>query len=156
MATAEASKPVKFKKLKLPVHFGGVSIGEDTAAIGITLTHEDLAIKSPDTPPVLRAYELLCTRRLKVILTLGRRDEGETQGKLLETDITINGTCDTNSLGVTTKSLGSRLSFALSEVNASDIAQFAKRDGFMTIASLMEQLADDEDKSKEDEETGEE
>lgn len=144
-ATSESPKQVHFKKLKLPVHFGGVSIGEDTAAIGITITRDDIAVKSPDIHPVARAYDLLCTRRLKVILTIGRYDECETQSKLLETDIVITGTCDTNSLSVMSKQFSSRLTFALSEINASEIAMFAKRKGFMTITSLMEQIADDDD-----------
>lgn len=145
-----AGKP-RFKKVRIPVHFAGVSIGEDTGAVGITVNHEDIDADDKNAA-VLRAFELLCCRRLGGVLTLGKRGDGETQGKLYETDITISGTFDTNNLKVTPKSFGSRLSCALAEVSASDLAKFAKRDGYFTITSLMEALdTDDEEESGEEE-----
>lgn len=154
VATAEKQKPVKFKRVRIPVHFAGVNIGDEIGAVGITVTHEDLG--EDHEAAVLRAFQLLCCRRLKGILTLGKRDDGETQGKLLETDITLTGTFDTNGLRVSPKNVGSRLSASLSEVSASDLAKFAKRDGYFTITSLMEAIdVDDKDDEAEDEDDDE-
>lgn len=103
---------------------------------------------------MLRAYTLLCCRRIRCILVLGRRGDGETQGKLYETDVQINGAFDTNNLSVSPKQVGSRLSCNLEEVSASDIAQFAKRDGYLTITSVMEEIdtgEDDEEEEADDE-----
>lgn len=142
---------LKFKKVRIPVHFAGVSIGDETAAVGIKVNHEDL--NEDKNAAVLRAFELLCCRRLTGVLTLGKRGDGETQGKLYETDVTVTGSFDTNNLGVTPKSVSSRLSCALSEVSASDLAKFAKRDGYFTITSLMEALdLDDEEAEEADDE----
>jgi hypothetical protein len=152
MSTAEKQKPVKFKKVRIPVHFAGVNIGDETAAVGIKVNHEDLAPEHADA--VLRAYTLLCCRRIRCILVLGRRGDGETQGKLYETDVQINGAFDTNNLSVSPKQVGSRLSCNLEEVSASDIAQFAKRDGYLTITSVMEEIDtgdDDEEEEADDE-----
>lgn len=149
VSAAEKQQPVKFKRVRIPVHFAGVNIGDEVGAVGITVTHEDLG--DDHESAVLRAYQLLCCRRLKGILTLGKRDDGETQGKLTETDITITGTFDTNGLRVSPKAFGSRLSASLSEVSASDLAKFAKRDGYFTITSLMEAIELDDEADDEDE-----
>lgn len=151
-ATAEKPKPVRFKRVRLPVHFANVSVGDETAAVGIKVNHEDLG--KDHEAAVLRAYQLLCCRRLKCILVLGRRGDGETQGKLYETDVQITGTFDTNNLGVTPKVVGSRLSCNLEEVSASDLAKFAKRDGYCTITSLMEAIETDDEDESDDEEEG--
>lgn len=144
-----AGKP-RFKKVRIPVHFAGVSIGDETGAVGIKVLHEDLDANDKNAA-VLRAFELLCCRRLGGVLTLGKRGDGETQGKLYETDVTITGSFDTNNLGVTPKSVSSRLSCALTEVSASDLAKFAKRDGYFTITSLMEAIETDDEDESEDE-----
>lgn len=156
-AEARAAKP-RFKRVKLPVHFGSVNIGEDTAAVGIRVMHEELVedLTEGHGPAVLRAFELLCCRRLGGKLVLGRRKDGETQGKLLETDIEVTGSFDTNNLSVTPKAVGSRLSCALSEVNASELAKFAKRDGYFIITSLMESIETEPEEADDEEDEDEE
>lgn len=149
------SDKVKFKKVKLPVHFNGISIGDETASVGIRLTHEDCCEPSQVTgdakrdseAAVLRAFQILCCRQLRGKIVLGKRDDGETQGKLMETDTVIEGVFDTANLSVGSKTIAVKLSMAKSETDLSTLSQFATRDGHLHITSVMEalELDDEED-----------
>lgn len=149
MSTATASppkqQPVKFKPVVLEIECGNVSFGDETASVGYKVTLEEL-----DADPkaaVVRAYELLCVRQLKGILTLGKRKDGETQGKLIKTDIEITGTFDTGKISIGTKSLSGKLACAMKEVDVKEFHQFAKRGAILKITSAMEALdLDDDDK----------
>lgn len=141
-----AERKAKFKKVRLPVQFGGVTIGDETAAVSVRILHDDLVEQSTGDAKVdhecavVRAFQVLCCRRLAGRIVLGRRDEGETQGKLYETDLAIEAAFDTNNLNVGHKAVACRLSMAISEVDVGTLAKFSKHDGFFVITSLMEQI----------------
>lgn len=145
MSTAEKQAPVKFKPVTLQMQFGNVSFGDEVASIGYKIPLEEIDDKSGE-PPVSRAYNLLCNRQLKAVLTLGKRRDGETQGRLIKGDIEITGTFDTGNISVSTKAISGKLSLAIKEHDLKEFPLFSKRGGIVKITSAMEQiLVDDED-----------
>ena len=137
--------PVKFKREKLPVKFGGVSFDDRTASIGLTIQLESL-----DNDPeqaVVKAYRWLCTRHIKAQLVLGRRPDGETQGTLLpDGDITITAEFDTNTNGTSTKKISNRLSVDMTAINCEEFRHFAKREGWLVLLSVMDAIDLEDDR----------
>jgi hypothetical protein len=143
-----SERKAKFKHVKLPVHFNSVSIAVDTASVKIGVKLEDMVPKGEETgdkakdedAAVVWAARSLRMRQLGGKIIVGRRDEGETQGKLHETDFVINGTFDTGSISIGSKSVGVTLSMAKSETDINVLSSFAASDGFFLITSLMDQI----------------
>lgn len=148
------TKP-KFKKLRLPVSFTGFAAGDEIMSIGFQVGHEHLVdninAEGAHAAAVARAYELFCCRQLTATLTLGRRELDEDQGDLLETDVKFSETFDVAMKAPTTKTCGGKLACVMTADGPSEMVKFAKREGYLTITSLMEalDLGDDEDDADE-------
>lgn len=145
---ARAQKP-RFKREKLPVKFGGVSFDDRTASIGFSVQLSD--VDADPEQAVAKLFRWICTRHIKAILRPGKRDDGETQGKLYEdTDIEITAEFDTNTNGTSTKRITNRLSVDETAINCEEFRKLAKRDGWIVLVSVMDALDLDDDKSDPD------
>lgn len=151
---AKAKEPVKFKPMRLGVHFTNVSIGDLVASIGVKMSLEEIAEEKGEefdrAAAVARAFKNLCARQIKAILILGKRNDGETQGKLIATDIELTAVYDTNRLSVGPKDITFKVSAKIKEISTATLIKFAKRDGYIKITSVMDEIALPEDLNEEE------
>lgn len=129
--------------LELPVEFGNISIGSETAKLSVKINKERLNINA--------AEELLCGRRLSGSVQLGGADDSNGQSKLFEVDVTVDGTFDIHRFGVGPKEYTSGLTFKIAEIEIGDLAQFSKGKGRLLVESNIEiphDVADDDDENE--------
>lgn len=109
--------------LDLPVTFGNISIGDKTARVGVTVMREQLSLSQADRN--------LCERRLngKIISRPAgdNPDQASLPGMAFET--TLEGVFDVKGFSVSKEALGFGLTFAIAEIDVSNLAHFAKRGG---------------------------
>lgn len=131
--------------VELPVRYGNVSIGEDTARLGVRISRGNL------TPG--KADALLCGRRLTCQLTCVPRGKDADQPTLPGVDVgrQVEAVVDVKAVSMTRKNIGAGLTFALAEVDLDSLVHFAKRDGRISI-SKVEDLDDKDDGDEDGEE----
>lgn len=119
-------------KTEIRVEFGNVSIGDQTARLGVKIAREML--------PLTEADRMFCGRRVWGLVALGQPDNPDQ--KVLPTmedaQIVIEGAWETKQLGVNPNAYSFGLNFKLKEINVSELATFAKRAGTMTIVSVQD------------------
>lgn len=123
-----SSKKVQLKKgseIEIPVEFGNVNIGDETVKIGLKVAREKLQIHEAD--------RVFCGRRLTGSIQLGGYDDGDSQFKLFDTDIEVQGTFDVHRFGVTPKAFTTGLTFKLGEIEVGEISRLAKGRGRLLI-----------------------
>lgn len=140
---APKTKPPK-NLLDLPVSFGGVAIGENTARLGLKINRESLNIVAAD--------EALCGRRLTGSVQLGGNSDSPGQTKMFETDSTVSGTFDVHRFGVAPKHYTTGLTFVLAEIDVSELAKFSKGEGRLIVSAITELDQDDSDTGETDDE----
>ena len=115
--------------LDIPVDFGGVSIGESTARLGLRINREQLNIMAAD--------EIFCGHRLACKLTLGKRDEsqGELVADLFET---LSGQADVKRLGLSADTISTGLTFSLADIDVATLAKFSKGCGRLLVETVAE------------------
>jgi hypothetical protein len=124
--------------LDVPVQFGGVSIGESTARLGVKINRDVLNIVAAD--------EVFCGHRLSGRVLLGQHDDAAGQMKLIEdVDVAVNATFDCKRLGVSAMEYGIGLTFSLSDIDISELARFSKGSGRLTVDTVAELPDDDDD-----------
>ena len=119
--------------LDLAVAFNGVSIGESTARIGVTVDRSLLELK--------RADELLCGRRLTGRILVRKKGDHDDQATLPGMEDTqfvaaVDGNFDVKRLGVSPGEYSAGLTFALPEIKVGDLAKFANRTGKLQVYSV--------------------
>jgi len=127
------------KELEVDVQFGGVSIGDETARVGIKIDRGRMSVEEAD--------EFLCGKRLT-----GRIEvcaPGEQQGQqslpgMKDTRPHLDGTFDVKRFGVSLKEISAGLTFSIASIEVSELAKFAKKNGRLTITAA-EFLPDDDD-----------
>ena len=112
--------------LDAAVDFSTVSIGDETASIGVRI--------SRDTLDVDEALHLLCGKRLDVRLVAG--DESAGQEQLFENALT--GSADVKRIGIDPKRFSARLTFAVQSVDVPHLGGLAKRTGRIRILGVAE------------------
>lgn len=111
-----------------PVTFGGVSIGDATARVGIVIDKKLINLKSAD--------QLFCERRLTGKITLGVHDEDATQGKLIDdADHEVAGTFDVKGFRCSADYIGIGATFSLKEIDIAELAKFSKGAGRLVVES---------------------
>ncbi len=128
---------------EIPVEYGGVSVGDETARLSLRISRESLNIIAAD--------ELLCGRRLAGSVQLGGLGDCEGQSKLFDCDVEVGGTFDVHRFGVSSKHYSTGLTFKLKEINIGDLAQFSKGSGRLCIAEISDiphDVADDDNGDK--------
>jgi hypothetical protein len=133
MATKEKAR--KGKHLTLPVSFGGVSVRDKTARIGVDISRQQMTLTNAD--------KNLCGRRL--VGSILARPEGaaaEQDGMFDgDGDTVLEGIFDVKAFGVHSKHYSAGLTFALEELSAEDrqaLTYFAKREGLLLIDNLQQ------------------
>lgn len=128
----------KKSKLSVLVQFGGVSISQETAKVGVSIERSTLDL--------LDADQYLCGKRLVGKIILGRRDDADGQAKLIEdTDFEVGGAFDVKRFGVSPTKLSAGLTFALASIDVRELARFAKGAGRMVVDEIQELPDDEED-----------
>lgn len=119
-------------KHELKVDFGGVTIGDHSAAVGLSFDRNGKhKLDAVDT--------MLCGKRLQVFCIVGDAADPSQQqldGMEGEHRPHVEATCDSPSLRVTPKLFTGRLSFSLEEIDVADIAGIAKRRGTVRLNVL--------------------
>lgn len=121
--------------LDLPVAFSNVTIGDETARVGITIDRKDL--------PLGKADQNLCGRRLtgRIIARLGGSSAGPAgsdQQSLpgADDDPVVEGTFDVKSFNVKKKVITAGLTFSLDNLDVAELGRFAKRNGKFTVTAV--------------------
>jgi len=123
--------------LDVGVDFGGVSVGADTASIGVGIPRESIALEDAD--------DILCGHRLVGDLVKGCRDDQTAQAKLLnDMELLIHGAFDVKRIGVSPERITARLSFSRKDVAVNDIADLSNTAGRLRIAEVGELPGDDD------------
>lgn len=139
MATATLEE--KQVVLDTNCEFGGVTIGDETARLGVKLSRERIDINMADT--IFSGY------RLDVMIVLGHCDDQPGQLKLFEdSDYSINSSADVKKWSANRKEISTGLTFALGDIKVEDLAKFAKGKGRIVIKSIKE-LPDVDDENDE-------
>ena len=129
--------------IDLPVTFGGVSIGDQTAKLAIKVDREFLNINAAD--------EVLCGRRITGKVALGR--SGDTPGQMVlveDMDDVIVAKFDIQRFGVSRDAFTSGLTFRLADVDVRQLARFSKGAGRLIMIEISPILCDTADEDDED------
>lgn len=137
----------KEKELDLPCSFGGVSIGDKTARIGVSIDRSSMELEQADST--------LCARRLTA--TLVSKPAGENPDQLtldgVDADPTLEKvSVDVKGFGVSTDHLTFGITFNRKDLDLETLANFAKRSGRVTIhnvAAIPESEANGDEHSEE-------
>lgn len=129
------------KALDIPVSFGGVSIGDATARLGIKIDRSVCNITTAD--------DTFCGHRLSGRVVLGGGDDSPGQGKLVDDlDHVVDGVFDVKRFGANAKEISTGLTFSLADVDVRELAKFSKGSGRLIInvvAELPEDTGGDEE-----------
>ena len=110
--------------LDVPVEFGGLSIGDVTARIGVRIDREQMNIIAAD--------ECFTGKRLSVVVSLGSSDPEQKElfkGRSFE----VTGSVDVKRLGVTASQFSAGLTFNLESIDVATIAKFSKGKGRLKV-----------------------
>lgn len=150
MSTAVAERPSKPRKflMAVPVKFNNVNMGDSIASIGFSTSRENLTVVAAET--------CLCGHRLNVRIAVGAGDANQ---KKFWDDIQwdAQAVADVKSFRVSPKRIISTLAFAMTGVDVSVLAHFAKQEGWLFVlkAEVIGE-AEEEDESGDGDEEGEE
>jgi hypothetical protein len=139
------------KSLLLDVNFGGVSIGDAVARVGVRVA------RGPALP-LAEADRCLCGKRLTGRIRLGANGEAEGQKRMKgmrDAYLEIDGVFDVKRFGVGPKEISFGLAFSIGDIEVSDLAQFAKRSGRLEIDDV-EELPEGEEADGDDDEADDE
>lgn len=118
-------------ELNIGVDFGGVSFGDKTARLGVTIDREKI--------PLDRADELFCDRRLTGTVILGHTEDDPTQRDLIEDAAhKVAGTFDVKGFSCKPSTLSIGLTFGRLEVDPGELSLFAKKSGRLIVTASAE------------------
>lgn len=122
---------------RFAVEFGGVSFGDTTARLGLTIDRGLMQIDQAD--------KLLCGRRITGRIACIPAGTDPDQKELFESgeNHEISGTFDCKRFGASPKQIGAGLVFSINDDELAALPHFAKRSGVLEIASV-ETVEDDE------------
>ncbi len=111
--------------LDIPVQYGGISIGQNTARISMKVSREALNIVAAD--------EVFCDRRLTGLLQLGGADDSQGQTSFIDPDVELTGAFDVHRFSASTQWYSTGATFSLKEVVLMDLARFSKGSGRLKV-----------------------
>lgn len=124
--TRATTSPQAGARIDVPVEFGGVSIGDGTARLGVRIMRDVLDLDMAD--------DLFCGHRLTGTVAVGNGRDAAGQGLLWDDLIYhLGGTFDVKRLGVSPKHFAIGLTFSLEDIQAENLTHFAKRTGRLAI-----------------------
>lgn len=122
--------------LDIPVEFGGVSIADATARLGIRIDRSVCSVKTAD--------DVFCGHRLSGRVVLGGNGDGNGQKKFVDDlDHQVGGVFDVKRFGANQKQIATGLTFSLADVDITELAKFSKGSGRLIIDNVAE-LPEDE------------
>lgn len=127
--------------LDLPVAFGGVSIGDGTARLGIKIDRAALTIDKADAS--------LCGRRLAGRVVLGKGDSAQ-QELINDRQHCVASVFDVKRIGVAPKNISAGLTFSLEDIDVRELSIFAKKSGRLIVDTIAELPDEDEDGDDDD------
>ena len=129
--------------LDVPVSFGKISIGANTASIPLKADRSAISVSKAD--------KNLCGHRLtgKIVASDSQPDQGHFAGMDGATG-ELEATFDVKGFGVRPKHIGFSLSLSIKDIDMADLAHFANRQGRL-IVEIVEALPEDDDDSGDDE-----
>jgi len=131
------SAKTKEALLDVPVEFGGVSIGEATARLGLKIDRTVLELDQAD--------ECFCGHRLDCRLMLGAADDAPGQKHLIEdARLQVAGQADCKQLSVRPEKISTGLTFSLADIDVAELARFSKGQGRLIVNGVFEIPEDDE------------
>lgn len=113
----------------IAVSYGNVSIGDETARIGVSISRGQMSLAQMD--------KSFCGKRLTGTIlarSTGQADQQSLPGA--DSDITITAVFDVKSFGVKRKWFSTGLTFSLGGIDAATLAGFAKREGMLRIDQI--------------------
>ena len=119
MSKTKPKKPT----LEVAVAFGGVSIGDTTARLGVKIQRDFLNVVDAD--------EVFTGKRLTVIVQLGAADAD--QRKLFDVELEVAGSVDVKRIGVTPETISAGLTFNLKTLDIATLARFSKGVGRLKV-----------------------
>jgi hypothetical protein len=116
-----------------PVKFGGVSIGEATARLGVSIDRSVLNIVAAD--------ELFCGHRLTGRVIRGRTGDQAGQTTFVD-DFALDAVFDVKRFGANQSTISTGLTFSLPDIDLATLAKMSKGAGRLVIKAIAE-LPDD-------------
>lgn len=127
--------------LELPVTFGGLSIGETTCRLGMSISRANFTVSKAD--------KHLVSKRLSVALLARTKGANSDQESLpgMDNDTVIEAVGDCKGFSAGGNSISFGLTFMLSSVDVEKLSHFPKRDGRCTVKGVedIEPAEDEED-----------
>lgn len=137
--------------LSLPVKYGKVSIGENTASIPIKCSLQDLSLAT--------AYQKLCGKRITGNIEAQSGGAQAKQQSLVEgANLNFDATFDVKGFAFNKKKISTTISFMLESIDIEKLAHFANREGTVTaleIDDIPDGKEDDSDDEDDDDDAGE-
>lgn len=129
-------------ELEVDVQFGGVSIGDETARVGIKIDRTLLDLEKAD--------DMLCGKRLTgriEVCAPGEQNGQQSLPGMKDSRPHLDGTFDVKRFGVGLKEFSCGLTFGLGSIDVSELAKFAKKNGRLTVtdAQFLPEDGDDDD-----------
>ncbi len=129
--------------LSLPVKYGKVSIGENTASIPIKCNLSDLSLAA--------AYKQLCGKRITGNLEAQSAGAQAKQKSLVEgANLNISAVFDVKGFSFNKKKISTTISFMLESIDIETLAHFANREGTVTALEI-EEMPEKGDSDSDDE-----
>ena len=127
---AKKTKQPEAKVLDLEVAFGGVSIGDKTARIGVSVERSEISVTQADRN--------ICGRRLTGAILARPNNDNPDQAVMdgFDDEINLTGIFDVKQIGITPKAVGFGLTFNLQGLDVANLAMFAKRGGHLKIDNV--------------------
>lgn len=127
----------------VPCEFGGVSIGENTARLGIRMSRSDCSLD--------RADETFCGHRLTGEVKLSRNGDADGQMALVDDlEHTVRASFDVKRIGLTPDAISTGLTFSLADIDVAELAKFSKGKGTLLVESVAELPDEEEEQEAED------
>lgn len=111
--------------LDIPVEFGGVSIGDGVARLGVKIDRKAL--------PLTEAERIFVGHRLSGRVTLGGNGDSSGQQKFVEDEHTVDGVFDVKRIGVSVKQITTGLAFNCEDIDVAEIAKLSKGSGRLVV-----------------------
>lgn len=144
-----AQQQQKVPALSCAVEFGGVSIGDGTARLGLKIDRSNLNIDAAD--------EALCGRRLKGRVVVLKDGEQANQTTFLDgVRHEVSSIFDVKRFGVAPRNITCGLTFSLADIDVEALSHFAKQKGRFIVDEVSAIPADDENEEADEDEEDEE
>lgn len=113
------------KEINLACNFSTVSIGSDTASIGVKIDRSQADLLTFD--------DLFCNRRLNGFLETGNRDDR--QSSFVNNEWRVESSFDVKQYSTNGETISVRCTFARNEIDLDQLAEMSKRSGRLLVSS---------------------